>query len=282
MLRIVGVLILVNVSLCHCGHIPAYWKQQELIKLNTPYSKIERHLFDHVASDDVDANMREAKRWLREEVTENTMKKALELFVSMDDVKPCTKESYRALEANDWLCGVYADRTQFIIEHYAMKHAKDCESVYGKILENRYEKLDQFTIGMADVVGDWLYYQTDENCRLNDYEHAEAAYDLVKTKSEGDPDAECLKGTPSKRGNKILDEEKAKRLLNKYLVEPCQKIIETNHDGWLDARHFDSNRIFGNNEALNRFDRGYRTCKSLIEKDRQMLEKNFITRAWEY
>lgn len=52
------------------------------------------------------SNMREAKRWLDEEISKSgneTIVKALEIFTSMENLSECTREDFDNLEANDYL-----------------------------------------------------------------------------------------------------------------------------------------------------------------------------------
>lgn len=292
MLRIVGAFILANLALCLCGDEIPLEEQSKLLPLQASYKQINYHLCDNVDNDDIDANMQEAKRWYDEEVSKSTddeMKKALEIFIAMTEPEYCTEKSYKVLQSNDWLDGyrareayrddslLVATRVDLLVNHFATEHAEKCREFFVKKLQEGYETMDKLSKKRAHKFADKLYLETDDKHRLNNLEHARVTYDVVKRLSADYPEGECLKGSPDRRvGRKILETEKVASLFNKYLVEPCQKLVDLSKGWWLPSgRKFDR-EWHVSDSLLDEFEERFGVCKSLVEVDREILEKNFI------
>lgn len=87
MFKLVPILFAGSLS---CYQCLSYDQENELLDSQKSYDAVNYHLFDNVQSDEIEPNMREAKRWFNEEVrhgSDDELKKALKLFISMDTVQ---------------------------------------------------------------------------------------------------------------------------------------------------------------------------------------------------
>lgn len=271
-------------------------KQANLIQFDSCYKKINHHLCDEVDSDDVEENMKEAKRWLDEEVSKSSDERlieALTLFTSMADIrmKMCTKESFEIIEANVYLTNardvdsdiMVASKVDEVVHHYATRHAEECHSKYVESLNEMYEKLDDETIRRAHKFTDEMekILYEDENYKMYKDEHAKVAYEVVKDLAEEDPDKMFLSTVSLGEGIKEFD---SLELFNKYLVEPCKKFIEStcNNDGNL-IEALEYNKEWNNrpesDPLLTNFTYRFKICSRFVKTDLERMRIMFLKEA---
>lgn len=118
------------------------------LNLERQFRRINSHIIDAVESDDIEVNINETKRWLEElsDSKEASLREAIESFLSLSrlveqDIK-CTKVSYEILRKNylgtagrskDVVSSyVLPRRIDIIVNHYGVKHAKECHNYYGQ------------------------------------------------------------------------------------------------------------------------------------------------------
>lgn len=109
MFKFTLVLVLGSFTFCQCLTSS---KKVELYPLSVEYERIAGPP-TQASSVNMASNMREAKRWLDEEISKSgneNLSKALEIFTSMDSLSGCIREELDDLKANDYLTAYDAGR----------------------------------------------------------------------------------------------------------------------------------------------------------------------------
>lgn len=288
MFRIVSVLIFIGLTTCqNFLHISSMRYDKKVS--DSPSRAINYHLFDTVGgTGDIGAYMREAKRWYDEEVSKSGDRKlidTLKLFIDMDDMKMCTEEGQNILAVNrdkarglieaDGLSTVLSE----VVDHYVEKNARECGQVYADNLHEKYNQLEESTKNN-------LHLFTDQP-KFGRFLHNQAFYavfvvNALRSITEDNPGGEYLGKVANKReGTSECDAPKIKELLNRYLVEPCQKLIEMNSDGWLRRLELDQlwvKQAKPEDDLVDRFSLRYKICQELVGRERKEIEDKVIKR----
>lgn len=272
-LQVMLLVVLVSSSTVYCSKLISQAREDELFPIWDEYKQINEHLCDHVQSDDLETNMREAKRWYFDEVSISSNTKLIEavkLFISMDDIDKCGRESVRIIEGNDyltfysahWFRG-YGTKVEELVHHYATDYAKECLANYPDILREKYKRVGEFITTRAHKL-------TDAITDVRGSKHGELLYKVVEEMSSDDPDRKYLKRSLNRRtGYFNLDEGKLREMYNKYVVDTCQKFVTINDDGWFEARKYyqDWVKREETDELLINFTHRYPICKILVSED---------------
>lgn len=277
------VLISVLVNYVSGYYVVSLERESELFPLSDDYDEIELHLIDHVESDNLETNMREAKRWYHDEVLHSSNKvldKAVKLFISLDDMRKCTGESFRIIEGNDYLTGYSArnrptSRVEKIIDHYAKDHARECLPKYPEILRQKYEKVGDLITSRAHALTDAILYKDPEYS-------GELLYKVVEKMTRDDPDRKYLGRRMNPHTQWLeFNEEKLRDLYNKYVVDACRKFVALNDDELLQARRYDQEWVYRRetDRLMLDFEDRYWACNSIIGSDSERLFKDFRYKA---
>lgn len=279
-LQVMLVVVLVSSSTVYCSYSA---RQDELFPI---YEQINHHLCDHVQSDDLEANMREAKRWYNDEVSRNSNTKLIEavkLFISIDDANKCTRESFRIIEANDYLTYYAAhgfrgsgNKVVELVHHYAIEHATECLPKYPDILREKYKKVGELITARAHEL-------TDAMIKAGESEYGKLLYKVVEKISIGDLDRKYPRRiTNGRTGFPDLDEKKLREVYNKYVVDTCRKFVTINDDEWLEARCYDKDWVIRDetDQLMIYFTYRYPRCKLLIGGDSESVYRSFREEAY--
>lgn len=260
-------LILLLGSFAYCNCI-SFKSMEEVVDLFDSFKTINKHLCDKVESDNLEGNFREAKRWLVEEVSFSTNKdllSALKLFTSMEDMEKCTRRSVEILEQNNYLTHFKAEnknqesstRIVDLILHFAKEHSNECIPIYAKNLQQKYKEVGESTVQRLDYIVDHLNDVPKEDFGAK-------AYAMLKDLAKDDPEKMYLGKVPNKElGKKLLNNKKLRELYEKYLVEPCKRLVAMDDDQWYYLYKFDKKWTNRSEQVLQHFENQYKVCEEL-------------------
>lgn len=291
MLRTVCVILLAGLSICNNVSYTSSKELKNIGAYTRAYRSINHHLLDHVGeTKDVEAYMKEAKRWYDEEVSKSSdwrLIEALKLFISMDNMKMCTKESTEILVNNDQVLGggargLFADSkvatlVEETVNHYATKHARECNQLYSETLHKKFDELGEDEKTNLQIFTEQPGFTGDnDNSYCSSY-----AFKAIQKLTQNNPDKEYLKKFPNRREGKLeLNVPKVVEIFNKYLIEPCQKLVEMNNDDWLKRREFDKIWLKNNeklgDELMEKFPLRYKICKKMVGSNKHHILQLFV------
>lgn len=282
------VLVVFSVALTNsisCDYVVSSARQTELNPLSKGYNRINAYLCDHVASDNLETNMHEARRWYYDEVRhspDRNFVKAVKLFISLDDMDKCTGDSFRVIEGNDFLASHNhplddsGSRVANIVNHYAKDHARKCLPKYPEILRQEYEKLGESITDRAHALTDAIIHKDEKD-------HGELIYEVVKKMTQKSPDGKSFGRTTNKQSGYLeLNVQNVKYVYDKYVIDTCRKFVTIDDDDLLRARNFDQKWIDREetDELMSKFSDRYWTCDSIIGSDSERLYRAFALNCW--
>lgn len=288
------------------------------------YKHINNYLVDNVETDDVAANLRAASEFY-EKVRVNSwnifnkhLVGALEQFTALNRIlsgEKCNKNSYAILLKNDRATRGKTHKVRSkldrlvkierIIHKIALDHSIECQTVYPKLFEQKYEKMDKEKIEKvgaftSDIMNQLMKekknffrqtkkFETFEQLQyvksIRGKKEAQIAYDALKLFSRQDNDAKYLKKVfDDKQGKMRLNQDKVGELFEKYLVEPCAYYVrELGPDIFIPASYdvaiLDKEDRYEQVDENSSFFTGwirYKFCNLLIGRDRKSLLSSVI------
>lgn len=212
--------------------------------LVSKYDKINQHLVENVASDNVEENMAELARWLASNPGKKKLTKALENIIALNTIasrEHCNGEDFKEIEAN--IRGTQGQantqapvrRIDKLINHYILEYNRICYPLYATILREKKNKVHPTSVIMVNkIASDYIDGRKlhvmmensagDEFCRNvteKDFRKYNVVDALLKLAAH-DPENKYLKRMPDEKSGKMfVDTEKIMSLYGKYIYRPC-------------------------------------------------------------
>lgn len=201
------------------------------------------------------------------------MHKNLEEFLLLDSLRndqDCGVESYRILADNNDRNGDNAhtkqaanmNRIDTLLHKVMLDHARSCREVHFANFEKLHQSLDQADEEAVRSMFDRLILSKPESLNWQKLAYRDIVMNyLLPALSElaaNEPSKDLLEKLGSQKWVSSEDREKVRSMINRYLLEPCQNLIDT----------------FGNFYEVARFD-DVMVPISLGSPDRQLFADTF-------
>lgn len=230
------------------------------------YGRINSYLFEKVTSDNVNANIEAAFKWLKEQESVNQsilsrtpirdLKKFTALQQVIDDTK-CDRAAYEIMRANEAAVGLIwmldlrlpLRRVDRLILRIFEDHAKKCSQIYPARYLAMRSQMDEATVERAESVGRTIinaakyklsikegvsYYNPSNliseyikyNPKIGDFQE-EVFHDALRASAKDDPDVKYASVVLDERtGKGKIHVSKVKELIENYLIKPCQHYVD--------------------------------------------------------
>lgn len=236
----------------------------------------------------------------------------LKLFTALQQVledTKCDRASYNIMVENEEAVGLHKlirnreviRRVDKVLLDIFKDHAKKCAKVYPltyRVIKNQLDReLSKRALNVARTIMEKDMFMLPMNEKLFFYSPLSIFYryirnypsiesltygvksalvDALRSSAKNDPDVKYTRKVPNElTGKKVVHEDKIKELTKKYLVEPCQYIVdELGPNVFIPAR-FDVHVYFKTDEKEEEYYRGWANfmlCQAIVKNERAVYD----------
>lgn len=228
--------------------------------IEAEYTRLNDYLIKNIDNDDISANMEAAFKLLKEQ---GNVKQSIFSRVPIEDLKQfanlrrvksnpkCDDVDYKVLRDNEAAVGLYGlkedekvfRRIDKVVLKIFIDHAEKCLDVYDKRYISRIEEFDSSTLDRVEGLTGAIFdidklkipdIQSPDNLfskyiksypEMHLYQ-GEVLQNALKASGMNDPNIKYLgRVADGRTGKLIVHKEKIKRLVDEYLIEPCQEYV---------------------------------------------------------
>lgn len=218
--------------------------------LKSDYDKLNEYLVETVPSEEIESNLEQLRKWLREteipgpfKKVDKSMSKAINQILALQEVdQKCDHDGFVLLRANSYATRHFMRtknvkpqrRVDMIMHHYAIKHKERCWDLYPELVATAMQKLNGNSLTSIKAL------TTNEMGSGISMLKSEKIFSTIRELSKEDTDREYLQRQPTGKGNQMaVNEKKLKELFKRYIYEPCKELDDHVGKEYLDVIIFD-------------------------------------------